>query len=37
MLPPSLVCQRTQVSVPLPKQCIEIATRIVPGALHHKY
>jgi len=25
MLPPSLICQRTQVSVPLAKQCIEIA------------
>jgi hypothetical protein len=37
MLPPSLICQRTQVSVPLAKQCIEIAARIVPGTLHHKY
>ena len=33
MLPQSLICQRTQVSVPLAKQCIEIAARIVPGAL----
>jgi hypothetical protein len=37
MLPPSLICQRTQVSVPLAKPCIEIAARIVPGALDHKY
>ena len=33
ILPPSLICQRTQVSVPLAKQCIEITARIVPGAL----
>ena len=33
MLPRSLICQRTQVSVPLAKQCIEIAARIVRGAL----